>query len=136
EHFLDEGSRSLFKKKLAVSAELLPLLATYHFPGNIRELRAMVYDAVGRQTERMLPLTPFRQAIGRSVEEMPIASPDTVLSFGGRLPTIKQATDLLIEEALRRAEGNQSLAAGLLGISHQALNKRVRHNHHRKPDRG
>ncbi|HRF44758.1 MAG TPA: helix-turn-helix domain-containing protein [Candidatus Competibacteraceae bacterium] len=42
------------------------------------------------------------------------------------MPTLKQATDLLIQEALRRSSGNQTAAAKLLGISQQALSKRLR----------
>ncbi len=49
-----------------------------------------------------------------------------LLRFSETLPTIKQAADLLVAEAMRRSGGNQSLAAGLLGISHQALSKRLK----------
>jgi DNA-binding protein Fis len=48
-----------------------------------------------------------------------------LVQFTERLPSIKQATEMLIDEALRRSRGNQSLAADLLGISHQALSKRL-----------
>jgi transcriptional regulator with PAS, ATPase and Fis domain len=51
-------------------------------------------------------------------------------SFPERLPTLKEAEETLIEalitEALRRADDNQGVAAGLLGISRQALNQRLR----------
>ena len=50
--------------------------------------------------------------------------------FPERLPTLKEAeetlSEALITEALRRADGNQGVAAALLGISRQALNKRLR----------
>ena len=45
---------------------------------------------------------------------------------GPDLPTIKQAADLLVEEAMNRADGNQSIAAGMLGITQQALSKRLK----------
>jgi transcriptional regulator with PAS, ATPase and Fis domain len=51
--------------------------------------------------------------------------PDTEWGFPERLPSLRQVRELLIEEALKRAGGNQSIAAGLLGISHQALNKHL-----------
>jgi DNA-binding NtrC family response regulator len=41
------------------------------------------------------------------------------------LPTLKEAEDTLIAAALRHAEGNQGVAAGLLGLSRQALNNRL-----------
>jgi len=37
--------------------------------------------------------------------------------------TIKQATQLLIEEAMKRMEGNQTQVAQFLGISRQTLNR-------------
>ncbi|HCB13479.1 MAG TPA: hypothetical protein DEP36_07940 [Gammaproteobacteria bacterium] len=55
-----------------------------------------------------------------------LASDDTLLCFTSHMPTLKQATDLLIQEALRRSSGNQTAAAKLLGISQQALSKRLR----------
>jgi DNA-binding NtrC family response regulator len=51
-------------------------------------------------------------------------------SFPERLPTLKEAeealSEALITEALRLADDNQGVAAGLLGISRQALNQRLR----------
>ncbi|MCB1781880.1 MAG: hypothetical protein KDJ34_17695 [Candidatus Competibacteraceae bacterium] len=55
-----------------------------------------------------------------------LASDDRLLCFTSHMPTLKQATDLLIQEALRRSGGNQTAAAKLLGISQQALSKRLR----------
>ena len=45
------------------------------------------------------------------------------------LPTLKEAEDALVAAALRHADGNQGVAAGLLGVSRQALNKRLRRRH-------
>ena len=45
----------------------------------------------------------------------------SLLVVPGRLPTLAEARDLVIQEALRRANGNQSIAARLLGISQPAL---------------
>ena len=74
-----------------------------------------------------MTLAPFKAAIGGGRPGAPVASaqPEGLLVFSDRLPTIHQATELLIAEALDRARGNQSLAAGMLGISHQALSKRL-----------
>ena len=46
DHFLSEAARALDKKKPTPPKELVQLLATYDFPGNIRELKAMVFNAV------------------------------------------------------------------------------------------
>ncbi len=49
-----------------------------------------------------------------------------VLPTLDQLPALKDAEQLLIEEALRRSDGNQGIAAQLLGMSRQALHKRLR----------
>ncbi len=41
------------------------------------------------------------------------------------LPTVKIATNSLIDEALRRCNNNQKKASKILGITRQALNKRL-----------
>ena len=55
-----------------------------------------------------------------------IADDDKPIDIPERFPTLKEAEDSLIEEALRRANGNQTIAAELLGISRRALNNRLR----------
>ncbi|HBG20553.1 MAG TPA: sigma-54-dependent Fis family transcriptional regulator, partial [Desulfobulbaceae bacterium] len=44
----------------------------------------------------------------------------------GRFPTLEELTEYAVGEALANAENNQSQAARLLGISRQALNKRLK----------
>ena len=41
----------------------------------------------------------------------------SLITFNGQLPTIEQLTQLLITEAMKRANGNKSIAAEMLGIS-------------------
>jgi transcriptional regulator with PAS, ATPase and Fis domain len=50
----------------------------------------------------------------------------TPIRFSHQLPTLKQIEQLLIDEAMKRSNGNQSIAALSLGISRQALNKRLK----------
>jgi two-component system nitrogen regulation response regulator GlnG len=56
---------------------------------------------------------------------MPPEAAPAALLFPDPLPTLGEAEAALIAEALRRAEGNQGVAAGMLGLSRQALNKRL-----------
>lgn len=123
--FLNEAAERLGKKRLAVPSELLTLLETYDFPGNIRELRSMAFSAVSRQREKMLSIQPFREAMGLSeaIPRMPQSS--AAMVFPDHLPTLKEVTENIIDEALARSKGNQAIAAGILGISPQALSKRL-----------
>ena len=91
----------------------------------------MVYDAVSRQSTATLALADFKAVIQRELPPEPQESVPPLFAFSDKLPTLDQAAEMLIEEALSRADGNQSIAAGMLGISHQALNKRL---HQRKTE--
>jgi len=126
DHFLAEACAKLGRKKPAVPPEIFDLLGTHDFPGNVRELRAMIFDAASRQSSTTLSLGDFKNGIRREAPAEPDEPARALLTFSKRLPTLEQASDILVDEALRRANGNQSIAAEMLGISHQALNKRLR----------
>jgi DNA-binding NtrC family response regulator len=126
DYFLAAAADDLGKKKPTPPRELAQLLATYPFPGNIRELRSMVYDAVSVHRDRVLSMESFVQAIGPGGGTVVPAAGGNPFSGLERLPTFGDAAEQLVEEAMRRAAGNQSLAARLLGISQPALSKRLK----------
>lgn len=131
-HFLEEAATSLKKKKPTPPPELTTLLSTYRFPGNLRELKGMVYDAVARHKTGMLSMDSFREAVwneqvaGQSLCSSLPGQGASLYAFLGRIPTFKEMETLLIKEALAHAQGNQGIAASLLGVSRQALNRRLK----------
>ncbi|MDA8428978.1 MAG: sigma-54 dependent transcriptional regulator [Geobacteraceae bacterium] len=130
DQFLEDAARALGKKKPTPPRELPHLLATYSFPGNIRELKAMIYNAVSTHRDRVLSMDTFVKTIGRPEERtVPAAlqsAEQNLFSGLERLPTFGEAAELLVEEAMSRANGNQTIAARLLGISQPALSKRLK----------
>jgi len=129
-YFADKAAEVLHKPCPSVPPALYQWLKNYSFPGNIRELEGMVFDAVARCQSSVLSLQSFKDAtIGDSLAlpaaDTPVLATGAITQFPDRLPTLKESEDALIAEALRRAEGNQGVAASLLGISRQALNKRL-----------
>ena len=56
----------------------------------------------------------------------PVTLKGSQVSFSDQLPTLKQIEQMLVDEAMKRSNGNQSIAALSLGISRQALNKRLK----------
>ena len=126
DHLLDKAARDLGKKKPTPPRELAQLLATYDFPGNVRELKALVYDAVSVHRDRILSMESFRKIAVRAPQADTAPSADRNIFAGlDRLPTFGEAAELLVAEAMQRAGGNQTIAARLLGISQPALSKRV-----------
>ena len=131
DHFLDEAAAALSKKRPTVPDELYAYLEVYDFPGNIRELKALLFDAVARHERGVLSLTLFRERIGitqAAVRHDPLTYLDGSGSLSAesrKMPTLKEAEETLIAHALRFAKGNQGIAAKYLGITRQALNKRL-----------
>jgi DNA-binding NtrC family response regulator len=131
DHFLEEAAVTLDKTQVTSPRQLVNLLETYDFPGNVRELRSVIFDAVTRHKSGVLSMDSFLAVLGKQD-----FSPTAIVSSNierqnvfarlDTLPSPETAVNLLIEEAMKRSKGNQSLAARLLGISQSALNKRLR----------
>jgi DNA-binding NtrC family response regulator len=131
EYFMEEAVKELEKSKITFPPELYTLLSTYHFPGNIRELKGMVFDAVSRHKSGILSMNVFKERIKRNRTEaltnrfdLPEDSKEKVF-FSDPLPSIKEVEKKLVAVALKRANNNQTIAAQMLGLTRSALNKRL-----------
>ncbi|MRR05611.1 MAG: sigma-54-dependent Fis family transcriptional regulator [Deltaproteobacteria bacterium] len=132
EFFLKAAAQIFRKGTPTYPAELVTLLSSYDFPGNIREMKSLVFDAVARHVSGMLSMERFREVIG---SRPALPGQDSLLSqclnnwmleSGGRFPKVREVEELLIDEAMRLAKGNQGIAAALLGFTRQTLNKRLK----------
>lgn len=120
DHFVKRASLELGLQSCPVhSPALLQKLAAYDYPGNIRELEAMIFDAVSRSAGRCLDSDDLFPTLAGPAEASEPSVPG--LAFPKKLPTAREARDTLYAEALRRSGGNQSAAARLIGISQQTL---------------
>ncbi len=134
-HFLEKASKQLNKKKPTPPKELYSLLSNYNFPGNIRELEGIIFDAVSVHRSGILSLEPIREKIFPKMKASDIHNLDNIhheekIIFTDQLPTLKETEDAIINEALKRADGNQTIAADILGISRRALNNRLSRKNH------
>lgn len=131
--FLRNAAASLNKKKPTPPPELAPFLMTYPFPGNIRELQAMIFDAVARHTSGVLSLRVFKDITGKicpltlETASGPQEATEPDLSLH-HFPTLKHVEESYIKKALRLSGGNKNTAASLLGISRQTLYKKLKHD--------
>jgi DNA-binding NtrC family response regulator len=116
-----------FLPNFAITPGALEMLGAYGFPGNVRELRGLLLKAKALSEGNAIAETTVEGLLTHPpkviVPPREIQAADAVAS---ELPTIHQAIERLVDEALRRAEGRQTTAAKLLGISPQALSKRLK----------
>ncbi len=121
--FLEEISVRFKKQISGFSREVIALLESYGWPGNVRQLR--------REIERMVALTPEGAHVG--IES---ASPDlrTVESLSmveavglGNLPErVRELEIRLIQNALEETRSNKLKASDILGITRQGLDKKLK----------
>jgi two-component system response regulator AtoC len=119
EHFVTKISKDIGSPVTSISEQAIERLAQYHWPGNVRELenvieRSMVLSSgpVLESEDIKLDLAPRSRVIAN----------DSFLPEGMTLDEHEQS---LIREALKRANGNKSQAARLLGLTRNALRYRL-----------
>jgi DNA-binding NtrC family response regulator len=134
DHYIKQSAKAMGKSGLTYRKELIDYLLTYEFPGNIRELQAIVHDFVSRSPTATLSLSLLKSIMYREQKspvrstggEIPISTDTASAIFFQSIPTLKYAETVLIEKALELAQNNQGTAARMLGITRQALNGRLR----------
>jgi DNA-binding NtrC family response regulator len=129
-HFLEKASKALNKEKPTPPVEMFGLFATYPFPGNIRELESVIFDAVTSCKSEKLSLEPFISYIHQSEPATKIE--DMGQSIGAstlkeKIDSISQMTEKqIIIDALNKTNQNRTRAAELLGISRRTLQNKIK----------
>ena len=108
-----------------VSEDVSRLLRSYDFPGNVRELKNLIEQAMVKVKGNRLEPEHFPERIrgmGQGSGAM-VAQGQTVDTIPGG--TLDQVERNMIIDALKRADGNRTKAAKLLGITRYALLRRI-----------
>jgi DNA-binding NtrC family response regulator len=129
-HIVREAALDLGKQPPVVPERLYRALGRYEFPGNIRELRAMVFDAVARHTTGPLPVDPFIESMGtHDVEDDDTVRADVTRGDIISEPQWRDMERANLLNALRRANWKISGTGGaaeLLHIKPSTLESRMR----------
>lgn len=129
DHFITMAAVELNKAKIIVTDELVALFASYHFPGNIRELKSIVFDAIALHKTKRPNMKTFANCLkgmkkNESFSQEPLpAESSNLFRLQHKLPSITQVNQMLVTEALIRANGNKTVAANMLGITRQTIIK-------------
>jgi DNA-binding NtrC family response regulator len=118
EHFLRAFAGKNGKTVRGLTREAREALLRYDYPGNIRELENLM--------ERAVVLTRD-DVIG--VEDLPLTLEAAVPDSGteaGLIPAVEGLERRMIREALAKADGTQTRAAELLGISERVLRYKLK----------
>ena len=118
DHFIRKYAEFNGKKITGISKEALDVLMKYAYPGNIRELENIIHQAVVLARGDILLSEDLPVHLAQVKED----SSDLNALEGKTLP--EKVTHLeitLIKKALEEANGNQSQAARILGITERNL---------------
>lgn len=125
-HFYKKHTGDSEIDESSVPAELVTSLKMHSFPGNVRELEALVADYTAVFKNRKPSAAEIKRFLRSHNIKTGTSSTETeIFKYEGGFPTLKEMELKLIESALEKTKGNQSRAAAMLGISRQALNKRL-----------
>lgn len=135
-HFVAQAAENLGKRAPSYPRELGDLLSTYSFPGNIRELQSLVFDAVARCTTGTLSLEPFKIMLSGRTSPPAAAAGEAagedcdlvqqLENIWGHFPTLREAEETVVRAAMKSARDNQGIAASMLGLKRQTLNMRLK----------
>jgi DNA-binding NtrC family response regulator len=118
--FIARFSAESGKPITGIKPEAMQILANYHWPGNVRELQNIVERAAALAHGPVLDASDIHMDAPRTKSST--AGNNNFLPEG---MTLDQWEDEMVREALRRANGNKSQAARLLGVSRNTLRYRL-----------
>ena len=126
--FLHEANHTYGRHWEGIADNALHLLQRYRWPGNIRELKAMIQRAALLNDARALELVhvPAELISAALAEPEPHSGSELARSSSlGGIATLAEVEALHIRRVLALSAGNKSAAAQLLGITRQTLAKKL-----------
>jgi DNA-binding NtrC family response regulator len=121
-HFIEIYNLKFRKNIKGVTKEAEELLLKYNWYGNVRELRNVIERAmILENSDFLTPANLYLPVLKSSLSKSEVIS--KLLESGLKLEDMEKA---MIEEALRKCNGNQRKAAEILGIGRDALRYKIK----------
>jgi two-component system, NtrC family, response regulator AtoC len=121
-HFVVAYGRDMGKRVRRIEPAALDLLRDYDWPGNVRELRNVIERSVLLADTDVI--TP--EALPPEVRSPRAHEGGNGIEIGPQGLDIENLERTLLREALRRAEGNRTVAGRLLGLSRHQIRNRLK----------
>jgi DNA-binding NtrC family response regulator len=121
--FIKKHCTSTKQSEKKVSPDALEALKHYFWPGNVRELENAIERAVVLTTESIIHLEDLPEQISASATVRGISCDEEKHGYHAAVAEYRRK---LIEDALRRTNGNQTKAAELLGLQRTYLARLIR----------
>jgi DNA-binding NtrC family response regulator len=118
-HFLAKCAARMGKRVGEIAAEAMDILKAYDFPGNVRELENIIERGVAIATGDKIETAYLPD----DLRELSIR---TFRKKEGRLPSLEEQERDYIRWVLAEANGNQTLAAQILGIDRVSLWRKLK----------
>jgi len=130
DHFLKHTAKEIGIEVPLYNEEILSLLRSYNFPGNVREFSGLVYEAIVKHSGISLSTKYFcinidNNNLNKDIEVKNFDSLSEYFNSNSTLPSLDYVTKTLINEALIRANNNKTLAAKLINMNRGTLRNRL-----------
>lgn len=116
-YFLEHCARKLCRPLMQFSPDVIELLMQYHWPGNVRELENEVERAVALAAMDIISTRDVSEHIRNLSQCNAVEFPNA---------TVRESEKILLQQSLKKAGGNKSEAARLLGLSREGLRKKLK----------
>ncbi|HKP59129.1 MAG TPA: sigma-54 dependent transcriptional regulator [Polyangiales bacterium] len=126
--FLAEANRTYGRRWTGISDQALGVLTRYRWPGNIRELRAVIHRIALMNETEIMDLAHLPSELISAALAEPEPASQSELARGtplGGIPTLAEVEAVHIRRVLALCNGNKTAAAQLLGITRQTLAKKL-----------
>jgi two-component system response regulator PilR (NtrC family) len=124
-HFLNLYAEKTGRKVFSISREALHCLESYHWPGNVRELENTIERAIALETSEAIQVERLPDA----VRKLPPPAIRNLIPLPGESFDLEEFLQHLerdlICQALKRSDGNQTMAALHLGLTKPSLRHRI-----------